>query len=122
MMRFRELSPAAVRGALNGAAMVILLTGLTAAFIIWRAHDNDTGQLVNPALPLAVSDSQKQSREIEIYYGKIGVLFERCSEEIATLSHGKPLAKSIAIASGFLAITCVLIGARAGARSRPGKV
>lgn len=113
-----------MRLALNVAATGILLTGLTAAFIIWRAHenDNDTDQPVNPSLPLAVSDSQKQSREIEIYYGKTGVLFERCSEEIATLSHGKPLAKSIAIASGFLAIACVLIGARAGARSRPGKV
>ncbi len=105
-----QFSPGTARRIFNVAGLVVLLTGLTTAGVIWRVSDAEP--LANPAAPLATSDSQKQSREIEIYYGKTGVLFERWSEEAAALSHGRPLAKTIAVTSALLAFTCVFIASR----------
>ena len=103
-------SAANVRLALNLAGMLILLVGLASAVIIWRAHAGEQQtrdeQIINPEAPLTPSDSRKQSREIEIYYGKTGLLFERWSEQAAALFHGKALAKVIAIGSGITAFGC----------------
>jgi hypothetical protein len=114
--RFHPISPARMRSALNLAGLLILIAGLTSAAFIWRAHQNDIEkedeQLANPAAPLALSDSRKQSRQIEIYYGKTGVLFERWSEKLQTLSHGKPLAKVIVVVSLITAASCFLTATR----------
>jgi hypothetical protein len=113
MFKFLQaISAAKLRLALNLAGMLALLIGLASAVIIWRAHagDQQAGdeQIINPEAPLTPSDSRKQSREIEIYYGKTGLLFERWSEQAAAWFHGKPLAKVIAIGSGIMASGCFL--------------
>jgi hypothetical protein len=109
-------SAANVRLALNLAGMLILLVGLASAVIILRAHAGEQQtsdeQIINPEAPLTPSDSRKQSREIEIYYGKTGLLFERWSEQAAALFHGKALAKVIAIGSGIMASGCFLAARR----------
>jgi hypothetical protein len=81
-------------------ATATLVVGLTAAAWTWHAQDlldrqESTGEPT--ALdPLAPLDSRKHVREVEIYYGKLGVLLEESKD----LLHGKPLAKGVA----FLAI------------------
>lgn len=114
MKSLHRFSPAVRRLALHIAAIVILVTGFTAAFIIWPAHalEGDANQTANPALPLAPSDSRKQSRQIEIYYGKTGVLFERWSENIESLAQGKTLAEAIAFSSALLTLSCAFAAAR----------
>jgi hypothetical protein len=114
MKSLRRFSPAGKRLALHIAAILILVAGFTAAFIIWPAHpiDENAKQMANPAMPLAPSDSTKQSRQIEIYYGKTGVLFERWSEDIAALAQGKLLAEAIAFCSALLTLTCAFAASR----------
>lgn len=116
LKRIGQMSPARVRRGLNFAGILILLGGLIAPAIIWQAQRDDSngedGQLSNPAAPLATSDSRKQSRQVEIYYGKTGLLFERWSEEAAALTHGKGLAKTLAVLSVIAGVTCFLAASR----------
>lgn len=111
MLKFLQaISGAKLRLALNLAAMLALLIGLASVVIIWRAHagDQQTGdeQIINAEAPLTLSDSRKQRREVEIYYGKTGLLFEIWSEQAADLFHENPLAMVTAIGSGILALGC----------------
>lgn len=95
---------------------VILLAGLGAAVLTWQADDGsaeaDADLAANPAMPLATMDSKKQSREIEIYYGKTGLLMERGRAELRQLTHGKPLAISIVLVCGGSAWICFLMADR----------
>ena len=67
-----------------------------------------TAQAAHPSAPLAPLDSRKQVREVEIYYGKMGLLQEKAE----TLLHGKPLAKLIAAAAVIAATSLFLFAAR----------
>lgn len=109
---FRQISPARIGLALRLLGVLVLLMGLGSAALIWRADDRAAEQLTNPAAPLAASDSRKQSREIEIYYGKTGVLMERWREELGDLTHGKPLAKLIAVFTLIAACGCFYLAER----------
>jgi hypothetical protein len=95
---------------------MILLAGFTTAGTIWRADERGNQpldeQVVDPAAPLATSDSAVQSREVEIYYGKAGVLMERLAETAGRMAHGKPLAKTILAVSSLAAMSCFLVAAR----------
>ncbi len=78
----------------------VLLLGLATAAGIWLARDMDERRnppsdpgLAEPTFPL---DSRKGSREIEMYYGKSGVVAEKWSEWVAGLTHGKRLAWAVA--------------------------
>ncbi len=119
MLKSLQTIPAEkLRSALNLAGMLALVICLASAVIIWRTHLRNQQisdeQIVNPEAPLSLSDSRKQSREFEIYYGKTGLLFESWSEQAANLFHENPLATVSAIGSGILAIGCFL-----AARIRP---
>jgi hypothetical protein len=113
---FSSITPARVRLTLNLIGVLILLTGLASAAVIWRAQDRadkESGQTsANPAEPLSTSDSRKQSREVEIYYGKTGLLMERWSERVQGLAHGKPLAKMIVVVSSTMAVGCFFVAVR----------
>jgi hypothetical protein len=104
---------ARLRLALNWSGVVILLGGLGCSVLIWRAQDgiereNEAAQIANPAAPLPALDSRKHVRDVEIYYGKVGVLLEKADE----LIHGKPLAKTIGIVSIITAIGLFLVASR----------
>jgi len=108
--------PAQLRLALQWAALGILLAGFASGAWIWYDQDRTereiaASRVVNPADSLPLLDSRKQVRQVEMYYGKTGVLAEKADE----LLHGKPLAKTIAIASAVIAGGLLLIAARVAA-------
>ncbi len=114
---FSSITHARARRILNVLGTAILVAGLGSTVALWRVQErvnssNADQQVANPAAPLAPSDSRKQSREIEIYYGKTGLLMERWSERAQNLMHGKPLAKVIGVVTVFTAGGCFFIAAR----------
>ncbi|MGD0262556.1 MAG: hypothetical protein ABSD29_22560 [Verrucomicrobiota bacterium] len=81
--------------------------------MIWRAQDriereNEAAQTADPAAPLSPLDSRRQVRDVQLYYGNVGVLMEKADE----LLHGKPLAKTIAVVSVITAAGLFLVAAR----------
>ena len=104
---------ARLRLALNWSGVIILLGGLGGSVLIWRAQDrigreNEAAQIANPAAPLPPLDSGKHVRDVEIYYGKVGVLLEKADE----LFQGKTLANTIAVVSLVTAIGLFLVASR----------
>ncbi len=109
----RSMSLARLRKVLNGCGVVILLVGLGSGLLLWRAQarlerENEAAQALNPDDNLPSLDSRKHVREVEIYYGKSGVLTEEAEE----LLHGKPLAKMLGIVSVITATGLFLAAAR----------
>ena len=101
------------RTALTWSGVAILVVGLGSAASIWRAQDriereNEAAQAADAAAPLSTLDSRRQVRDVELYYGKLGVLMEEGKE----LLHGKPLAKTIAAVSVLTASGLFLLAAR----------
>ncbi len=102
-----------LRWKLNRCAAIVLLVGFGSAVWIWCAQDridrrNAAAQAANPAASLEPLDSRKHVRDVEIYYGRFGLLLE----EAEGLLHGKPLAKTIAVASALAAAGLFLGAAR----------
>jgi hypothetical protein len=93
-----------------------LALGCFAAISIWPPPNSPATsadpQFADPAAPLAPSDSRKLSREIEIYYGKTGVLMERWREGLETFTYGKRLALLILVTSSLSAGACFLLSQR----------
>jgi len=109
----RSVTPAQLRLALRWAGLGILLFGLGGSAMIWYAEDRAerataATQTVNPSDPLPLLDSRKQVRQVEMYYGKTGVLAEKAD----ALFHGKPLAELIAAGSAIVATGLFLVAAR----------
>lgn len=112
LKRLHSISLAQARSALNWLAVAVLVAGLGSAVLIWRAQDRldreaEAAQ-ADPNAPLSPLDSRQQMRDVEIYYGKLGVLTEEAEE----LLHGKPLAKTIGGVSILSAIGLFLLAAR----------
>jgi hypothetical protein len=108
----QSVSLAWVRCALNWLAAIVLVAGLGSAVFIWRAQNRldreaEAAQ-ADPSAPLSTLDSRRQMRDVEMYYGKLGVLTEEATE----LLHGKPLAKTIGVVSVFTASGLFLVAAR----------
>ena len=94
---------------------MVLVAGLGSAVLIWRAQDridreNEAAQSADASASLSPLDSRKQVRDVEMYYGKVGVLEEEAEE----LLHGKPLAKTIGVVSVLTAAGLFLVAARLG--------
>jgi hypothetical protein len=108
-----SISFAQLRSALNWVGLAVLLVGLGSAVLIWRAQDridreNGAAEYADPSAPLSPLDSRKQVRDVEMYYGKLGVLVEEAEECL----HGKPLAKTIGVISVLAAAGLFLAAAR----------
>lgn len=102
---------------LNLLGLAILLAGYSAAALVWRAQDridqaNAGDQTGNDAASLSPLDSRKDTRQLEVYYGKTGLLMEGWTEWAESLTHGKPLAKIIIVLSSATAIGCFLAAGR----------
>ena len=106
---FASTSPARVRLILHLLGLVILLVGYSGAALIWRAQDridqkNAADQAAIDAGMLSPLDSRKDTRQLEVYYGKSGLLMEGLTEWVESLTHGKPLAKTLIVLSSATAI------------------
>lgn len=112
LKQLHSISLAQARSALNWLAIGVLVAGLGSAVMIWRARDRldreaEAAQ-ADPTAPLSPLDSRRQMRDVEVYYGKLGVLTEEATE----LLHGKPLAKTIGVLSVLTATGLLLVAAR----------
>jgi len=95
----------------NAVAIAVLVAGLAAATWIWQTQGRQTD--IDPAsLPgvLSPEDSAKYQRDVEIYYGKVGLLTEKWTRQAAELTHGKPLAELIGVLSIIGAAGCFTLG------------
>ena len=111
----RSISFAQFRSGLNWLGVMVLVAGLGSAVLVWRAQDridreSEAAQSADASAPLSSLDSRKQVRDVEMYYGKVGVL----EEEAGELLHGKPLAKIIGVVSILTATGLFLVAARLG--------
>jgi hypothetical protein len=115
--KFPASIPAAKRRwILHMVGVVILLAGYSSAILLWRAQDRidqkNADLIGNEAAPLRTLDSKKDSRQVEVYYGKTGLLLERWTEWAESLTHGRPLAKVLIVFSSAVAIGCFLVAGR----------
>jgi hypothetical protein len=58
---------------------------------------------------LPPEDSRRYTHDVELYYGKSGLLLDKATHWLEGLSRGKPLAWTIAVASLVLAGGCLFI-------------
>jgi hypothetical protein len=90
-------------------AIVILVIGFGLAALIYphrspSAGDGSTdGDPANGDAPLSLQDSRRDSRELEIYNGKLGVLVDKWVGIGHAWMQPKPLAITIALVSGIAA-------------------
>jgi hypothetical protein len=84
-------------------AVTILVSGLGSAISIWRAQDRIDRQTraegTDIAGPLSPEDSRRYTHDMEMYYGQTGLLLDRWGRWWEEMTHGKPLAKTIAVTS-----------------------
>jgi hypothetical protein len=99
---------------LNSLGGLILIVGLSIALSIWLDQDRiDRGSArSNGAEPLAPEDSRRYSHDVELYYGETGMLMEKWKGWVSEMTHGKPLAATIAVSSICLAGGLFYLGAR----------
>ena len=98
---------------LRWSAVVVLVAGLGASILIWRAQDRlerETGgaQAADPDALSSPLEDRQQLRELELYGGKGSVLME----EAKGMLHGKSLAKTVAVGSVITAAGLFLVTVR----------
>jgi hypothetical protein len=95
----------------NLVGALVLVTGLGLAGWIWHtqggAAEEDLSKL---GLALAPEDSAKYQRDVEVYYGKLGLLTDKWTRQLEALGHGKPLAELIGIGSLLASVACFFYG------------
>jgi hypothetical protein len=92
-------------GMLYGISGIILLVGLSSAFLIYRAAENESpgyeeGTTFSPEY------SKQNLRELELYGGEANVLGYEFRLWFAGLWHGKSLAFIVAGATILLSVGC----------------
>ena len=93
---------------LSVLAVTILVSGLGSAISIWLAQDRidrqTRAEVTDIAGPLPPKDSRGYTHDVEMYYGKTGLLMDKWGRWWEEMTHGKPLAKTIAVASLVVAV------------------
>ena len=116
-----SLNSAGTRFKLRLVAVVILVIGLSSAVSIWVVQDRVDRQrnagAPNATEPVSPDDSRRYTHDVEMYYGQSGLLAERWKRSLQELTHGKPLAYTIAGASLASAGALLYV---AGRLCRPG--
>jgi hypothetical protein len=91
----------------NLLGLIILVGGLASAASIWLAQDRTDKQRSagggDTAGPLSPEDSRRYTHDVELYYGQTGLLVEKWKRWWEEWTHGKPLAKVMAVASLIVA-------------------
>lgn len=114
----KSIPPRRLRLLLYLAGLVVLLAGYTGAALIFRAQDRldqkNANRAANESDPLSTLDSRSGTRQVELYYGKSGIVMEETLDWFQNLTHGRPLAKTIIVLSSAGAIGCFVVAARQG--------
>ena len=99
---------------LNLAGAIVLLAGYTGAVLVWRAQDRleQPDAAAAEAAPLPLLDSRRDSQQVELNFGKSGLLIERALEWLESLTHGRRLAKTLIVLSSAAAIGCFVAAGR----------
>jgi hypothetical protein len=110
-------------------AGLILAAGWISAAWTWRAQDEVDRQNANrdPRLQMmAPGDSARYTRQVEIYYGKTGLLTDRGLRALEELTHGKSLAMALAGGSFLVALglfaSAAIYPLMAASRASPGNL
>ena len=100
---------------LRSLGLLILVAGLGSATAIWVAQDRlerrqRAGPALNPAAaPLEPDDSRRYTRDVELYYGKTGLLLDKWQRWFDQATHGKPLAWNLAFMSALSGAGCLFL-------------
>jgi hypothetical protein len=108
---------ARARRTLNLLSVMILAGGLGWAGSIWLAQDRIDRQtkaamMAGYTEPLSADDSRRYSHDVEVYYGKSGLLLDKWTRRLEALTHGKGLAEVIAVVSVAVAGGLFFVAAR----------
>jgi hypothetical protein len=100
-------TPARTRLMLSLLGLIILVSGLAVAASIWVAQDRLDRQTSagggDTTSPLPLEDSRRYTHDVELYYGQTGILVDKWRRWWEEWTHGKPLARVMAVASLILA-------------------
>ena len=101
---------------------LVLLLGLGSATLVYRSGEDPSKPSRNPGassmeyenqdFTLSLEDSKKASRDMEIYYGKLGLVVAKWSSRLEELKRPGPLAITIAILSMLVASGCFVAANR----------
>jgi len=97
----------------NLLGVSILALGLGWAAWIWHSQTAPQDDLSSLGLALSPEDSARYQRDVEVYYGKLGVLAEKWTRQLGALSHGKPLAGLVGIGSIVASAACFVYASKA---------
>jgi hypothetical protein len=105
--------------------VTILVAGLSSAACIWLTQDRIDKQAnaggTSATEPLSPEDSRRYTHDVELYYGETGMLMEKWKRWFQELTHGKPLANTIAVASLILASGLFYLAANRNSPAKPPK-
>jgi hypothetical protein len=100
---------------LNLIAVIVLICGLGSDSSIWLAQDRIDRQGsaggTDIAGPTSPEDSRRYTHDVEMYYGATGLLMEKWRRWWEEMTHGKPLATTIAVVSLVVAGGCFYLAA-----------
>jgi len=113
---FAAISPRRWRLILHLVGLAVLLAGYSGAALAWRAQvrlDQKNASLTaSDGALLSPLDSRTDTRQIEIQYGKMGLLMEGVTEWAENVTHGIGLAKTLVVLSSATAIGCFIAAGR----------
>ena len=114
MKPFSSGPAARFRLTLKLLGILVLVGGFGAAVCIWRAEDLIDRQRIASQRgdsQLSPDDSRRYTHDTEMYYGQTGLLMDRWRRWLDDQTHGKGLARTLAITSLLFAAGCFLLAA-----------
>jgi hypothetical protein len=109
------------RTGLNILSAVILLVGLSSAFMIYRFAENSPPSILGyeqgdgVIYPVRPDDSKKYLRDLELYGGKANVLMDQCRRWLVGLWYGTSLAFPVAGITIFISLVIFYFANRSSA-------
>jgi hypothetical protein len=115
---FAAISSARWRLILHLLGLAVLLAGYSGATLAWRAQDRIDQQnaylAAHDADSLSPLDSRTGTRQLEVQYGKMGLVAAGLAEWAESLMHGKRLAEVLIVLSSAAAIVCFIAAGHRG--------
>lgn len=115
--------PGRRRAALNTLGVVVLLLGITCAGLVYWSGQNRSAARSKASADgdwrdqsLSTEDSKASTRDVEEYYGQLGMFALRLEDWFANLGRPGPLAGLIATVAALAALGCFTAAHRSGDR------